>query len=136
MSSDVRLTSVETDSARVVLTVERLGTDPLIAFVAADADTWLGTYNRPPLALACVDCRPGKFHRPDDLLDLMDPAVSTSLTTCSHHPHGPRTTSPASICSSRTCPIKSTCLNSHDMRVRGAHRNPHLTGYRERHVCP
>ncbi|MFC9626598.1 hypothetical protein ACFTXM_43830 [Streptomyces sp. NPDC056930] len=45
MSSDVRLTSVETDSARPVLTVERLGTDPLIAFVAADADTWLGTYS-------------------------------------------------------------------------------------------
>ncbi|WP_256102388.1 hypothetical protein [Streptomyces sp. Ncost-T10-10d] len=43
MSSDVRLTSVEADSARPVLTVERLGADPLIAFVAADADTWLGT---------------------------------------------------------------------------------------------
>ncbi|MFJ7495960.1 hypothetical protein ACIQZB_33235 [Streptomyces sp. NPDC097727] len=38
-------TSVETDSARPVVAVERLGADPLIAFVAADADTWLGTYS-------------------------------------------------------------------------------------------
>ncbi|MFI6730996.1 hypothetical protein NRF20_44920 [Streptomyces sp. R-74717] len=106
MSSDARLTGVETDSARQAVAAEHLGTDPRIAFAPADA----GTYRGPPLALAYVDCRPGKFHRLDDLLDLLDSVVSTSSTTCCHNPHVPTTTSPASTCSSHTCPIKSTCL--------------------------
>jgi predicted O-methyltransferase YrrM len=73
MSREAHLTSVEMDSARQAVAAKHLGTDPRIAFEAADADTWLDTYNGPPLALAYVDCRPGKFHRLDDLLNLMTP---------------------------------------------------------------
>ncbi|MFF1914887.1 hypothetical protein ACFVYE_25430 [Streptomyces sp. NPDC058239] len=69
MSSDARLTSVETDSARQAVAAAHLGTDPRIAFEAADGDTCSG----PPLALAYVDRRPGKFHRLDGLLDLLEP---------------------------------------------------------------
>ncbi|MFG2631739.1 O-methyltransferase [Streptomyces sp. NPDC048473] len=73
MSSDARLISVEMDSARQAVAAKHLGVDLRISFEAADADNWLDTYTGPPLALAYVDCRPGKFHRLDDLLDLLEP---------------------------------------------------------------
>ncbi|MFE4795722.1 hypothetical protein ACFRFL_11580 [Streptomyces sp. NPDC056708] len=136
MSSDARLTGVETDSARQPAAAEHLGTDPRTAFEAADADTWLDTYDGPPPARAYVDCRPGRFHRLNDLFDLLDPAVTTLSTTCCHHPHGPATTSPASTPFSHTCPIRQLACDSGDMGVRGTRRNPHLTDYRGRHVRP
>ncbi|MFH8363870.1 hypothetical protein ACH4FV_30350 [Streptomyces anulatus] len=41
--------------------------------VLADAEAWLDSYQGPPLALAYVDCRPGKFRRLDDLIGLLEP---------------------------------------------------------------
>ncbi|MFD0019834.1 O-methyltransferase [Streptomyces sp. NPDC058382] len=73
MRHDARLTSVETDSVRQTVAAEHLGHDPRVTFETSDADTWLDSYAGPPLALAYVDCRPGKFGRLDDLLDILEP---------------------------------------------------------------
>ncbi|OCC09270.1 O-methyltransferase [Streptomyces sp. PTY087I2] len=73
MHPDARLTSVEMDPAHQAVAAEHLGHDTRVSFVSADADAWLDNYAGPPLALAYVDCRPGKFHRLDDLIDLLEP---------------------------------------------------------------
>ncbi|MEU8698537.1 class I SAM-dependent methyltransferase [Streptomyces sp. NPDC048680] len=73
MRPDGHLTSVETDTTRQAVAIEHLGRDPRVAFENADADAWLDMYSGPPFALAYVDCRPGKFHRLDDLLNLLEP---------------------------------------------------------------
>ena len=73
MRPDAHLISAETDTVRQAIAAKHLGHDPRVAFETVDADTWLDTYSGPPLALAYVDCRPGKFHRLDDLLDLLEP---------------------------------------------------------------
>ncbi|MFE4332526.1 O-methyltransferase [Streptomyces sp. NPDC056831] len=73
MRHDAHLISVEMDTARQTVATKHLGHDARVTFETADADTWLDTYDGPPLTLAYVDCRPGKFHRLDDLLDLLEP---------------------------------------------------------------
>ncbi|QNE77221.1 hypothetical protein F0344_23755 [Streptomyces finlayi] len=73
MGADAHLTSVEMDSDRQAIAARHLGADARVAFETADADAWLDAYSGPPLALAYVDCRPGKFHRLEDLLDLLAP---------------------------------------------------------------
>jgi len=67
------LTTVEVDPDVQAIAVQHLATDPRITFATADADQWLSTYDGEPFDLAFVDCRPGKFHRLDDLLDLLKP---------------------------------------------------------------
>lgn len=73
MSPDARLTSVEADAVRQAVAAGHLGEDPRVSFRTVDADIWLDTYDGPPLSLAYVDCRPGKFHRLGDIVDLLEP---------------------------------------------------------------
>ncbi|MBT1105106.1 class I SAM-dependent methyltransferase [Streptomyces sp. ARC12] len=73
MRADAHLTSVETDLAYQAVAADHLGHDTRVSFVTADAEAWLDSYAGPPLALAYVDCRPGKFHRLDDLVGLLEP---------------------------------------------------------------
>ncbi|MFF2538537.1 O-methyltransferase [Streptomyces cyaneofuscatus] len=73
MRPDARLISVETDPAHQAVAVGHLGHDTRVSFATADADAWLDSYSGPPLALAYVDCRPGKFHRLEDLIGLLAP---------------------------------------------------------------
>ena len=71
MTAESTLTSVERDPAVQAVAVKHLGADPRVRFETADADTWLSGYDGEPFDLAFVDCRPGKFHRLDDLLALL-----------------------------------------------------------------
>ncbi|MGW1767174.1 O-methyltransferase [Streptomyces sp. NPDC002073] len=73
MDPTARLTTVELDSERQMTAIEHLSGDPRIRFHAAGADEWLDSYNGPPLDMVYVDCRPGKFERLEDLLDLLAP---------------------------------------------------------------
>ncbi|PCG84710.1 hypothetical protein CIB93_17870 [Streptomyces sp. WZ.A104] len=73
MRPDAHLTSMETDPGRQAVAAAHLGHDTRVSFVTADADAWLDGYTGPPLSLAYVDCRPGKFLRLDDLLELLEP---------------------------------------------------------------
>jgi len=65
--------TVEMDPAHQAVAAGHLGHDTRVSFVTADADAWLDSYAGPPLALAYVDCRPGKFHHLDDLVGLLEP---------------------------------------------------------------
>jgi predicted O-methyltransferase YrrM len=67
------LTTVEVEPDVQAVAVERLGADPRVTFVTADADQWLSTYDGEPFDLAFVDCLPGKFHRMDGVLALLRP---------------------------------------------------------------
>ncbi|MFJ8774115.1 O-methyltransferase [Streptomyces microflavus] len=73
MRPDARLTTVEMDPEHQAVAAGHLGNDTRVSFVTANADAWLDSYAGPPLALAYVDCRPGKFHRLDDLTGLLEP---------------------------------------------------------------
>ncbi|MEV8113579.1 MULTISPECIES: O-methyltransferase [Streptomyces] len=73
MTATAELVSVETDSRIQEVAARHLGTDSRVTFEQGGADEWLDRYDGPPLALAYVDCRPGKFHRLGDLLDLLEP---------------------------------------------------------------
>ncbi|MET8497037.1 O-methyltransferase [Streptomyces microflavus] len=73
MRPDARLTTVEMDPEHQAVAAGHLGNDTRVSFVTANADAWLDSYAGPPLALAYVDCRPGKFHRLDDLIGLLEP---------------------------------------------------------------
>lgn len=68
MTRHAHLVTVEADPATATLARQILGGDHRVSLVTADADTWLDSYNGPGFDLAFVDCRPGKFHRRDDLL--------------------------------------------------------------------
>ncbi|MFJ9887292.1 O-methyltransferase [Streptomyces sp. NPDC091287] len=70
---DARLTTVEMDPEHQAVAAGHLGHDARVSFVTANAEAWLDSYAGPPLALAYVDCRPGKFHRLDDLIGLLEP---------------------------------------------------------------
>ncbi|MEU8963455.1 class I SAM-dependent methyltransferase [Streptomyces sp. NPDC048491] len=77
MDSAARLTTVELDPRVQGIARQHLGGDPRIDFVTCDADTWLteaaqagGRYD-----FAYVDCRPGKYLRLDDLLQLLAPGA-------------------------------------------------------------
>ncbi|MFJ6785880.1 class I SAM-dependent methyltransferase [Streptomyces yangpuensis] len=77
MDAGARLTTVETDPAVQAIARRHLGADPRIEFVTADADAWL-TAAAPAgerYDFAYVDCRPGKYHRLDDLLALLAPGA-------------------------------------------------------------
>jgi hypothetical protein len=56
--------------------------------VTADADTWLDTYNGPAFDLAFIDCRPGKFHRRNDLIShlMYQPRVDRFLDEITTQP--------------------------------------------------
>lgn len=71
MDPTAHLTTVEIDRALQAIAVAHLGADPRVSFETGDADTWLSTYDGEPFDMAFVDCRPGKFHRLDDLLALL-----------------------------------------------------------------
>ncbi|MGW8955620.1 O-methyltransferase [Streptomyces sp. NPDC055709] len=73
MSDDASLTSVEADPAVQAVAAKHLAHDHRATFTTTDADTWLTAYTGPPISLAYVDCRPGKFHRLADLLALLEP---------------------------------------------------------------
>ncbi|MFJ2150656.1 O-methyltransferase [Streptomyces microflavus] len=73
MRPDARLTTVEMDPEHQAVAAGHLGHDTRVSFVTANADAWLDSYAGPPLALAYVDCRPGKFDRLDDLIGLLEP---------------------------------------------------------------
>ncbi|WP_330310429.1 MULTISPECIES: hypothetical protein [unclassified Streptomyces] len=62
MHPDARLISIEADEAVQAIATKRLAADPGVTFETTDEDQWLDTYEGPGLALAYVDCRPGKFH--------------------------------------------------------------------------
>ncbi|MDJ0347096.1 hypothetical protein QMK19_36970 [Streptomyces sp. H10-C2] len=64
---------MEADPTVQAVAAQHLGADPRVVFETADADAWLDSYSGPRLALAYVDCRPGKFHRLEDLLNLLEP---------------------------------------------------------------
>ncbi len=73
MTGTARLVSVDADPRFQEVAERHLGHDPRVVFETADADAWLDGYDGPPFAMAFVDCRPGKFHRLPDLLDLLEP---------------------------------------------------------------
>jgi len=73
MQPDAGLLSIEGDEAVQAVATNHLATDPRVTFETTDADQWLDTYDGPRLALVYVDCRPGKFHRLQDLIDLLEP---------------------------------------------------------------
>lgn len=95
MRHDAHLTSVEMDTARQTVATKHLDHDPRVTFETAHADTWLDAYTGPPFALAYVDCRPGKFVRLDELLDLLEPGglfvvddlLPQSTWPSGHQPH-------------------------------------------------
>ncbi|WP_030965709.1 class I SAM-dependent methyltransferase [Streptomyces sp. NRRL S-378] len=74
MDAGAHLTTVETDPAVQAIARRHLAADPRIEFVTADADAWL-TGAGGPYDFAYVDCRPGKYHRLDDLLALLAPGA-------------------------------------------------------------
>ncbi|MCC3767783.1 O-methyltransferase [Streptomyces sp. UNOC14_S4] len=95
MDAAARLETVEADPVPQAVAIRHLGDDERVTFVHEDADAWLDGYAGPPLSLAYVDCRPGKFHRLDDLLDLLEPGglyVVDDLRPQATWPadHGPR----------------------------------------------
>jgi predicted O-methyltransferase YrrM len=71
MDTDARLISVEANPDVQAIAVKHLGEDPRATFTTADADAWLSDYDGALFDLAFVDCRPGKFHRLADLLNLL-----------------------------------------------------------------
>ena len=73
MAASATLLSVEADPTVQDVAARHLGHDPRVEFVTGDADAWLDSYAGPRFDLAYVDCRPGKFHRLPDLLDLLAP---------------------------------------------------------------
>nr|WP_239069573.1 class I SAM-dependent methyltransferase [Streptomyces sp. SID13666] len=75
MSGACSLLSVEADPQVGAVAAKHLGHDPRVVFETADADAWLDAYDGPRFHLAYVDCRPGKFHRLDDLTQLLEPGA-------------------------------------------------------------
>ncbi|MGE7439520.1 O-methyltransferase [Kitasatospora sp. NPDC001175] len=73
MTASSRLVTVEADPKVQTVAARHLAADDRVTFETADADAWLDAYDGPRFALAYVDCRPGKFHRLPDLLDLLEP---------------------------------------------------------------
>lgn len=73
MDTTAHLLTVEADDIVQTAARHHLSADPRIAFDLADADAWITTYKGPRFTMAYVDCRPGKFHRMDELLDLLEP---------------------------------------------------------------
>ncbi|MEU2490954.1 class I SAM-dependent methyltransferase [Streptomyces sp. NPDC007883] len=73
MTHDACLTSVEADPRVQAVARAHLGPDRRATFTTTDADATLTSYTGPRFDLAYVDCRPGKFHRLADLLDLLKP---------------------------------------------------------------
>jgi predicted O-methyltransferase YrrM len=73
MGSGSRLLSVEADPKVQAVAARHLGSDKRVTFEITDADAWLDAYGGPRFSLAYVDCRPGKFHRLDDLVHLLEP---------------------------------------------------------------
>ena len=67
MTGNANLVTVEADPGIAAIARELLGDQQKITIVTADA--WLDTYNGPGFDLAFVDCRPGKFHRRNDLIN-------------------------------------------------------------------
>lgn len=73
MTADSSLLSVEMNAEVQGVAARHLGDDPRLRLVVMSADDWLDAYDGPQFDLAYVDCRPGKFHRLGDLLDLLRP---------------------------------------------------------------
>jgi predicted O-methyltransferase YrrM len=73
MTGNAHLVTVEADPATAAIAREQHGGDRRVSLVVTDADTWLDTYDGPGFDLVFVDCRPGKFHRRDDLLGHLVP---------------------------------------------------------------
>lgn len=73
MTADASLLSVEMNPDVQAVAARHLGDDPRLTLTVASADRWLDTYSGPPFDLAYVDCRPGKFHRLDELVALLRP---------------------------------------------------------------
>jgi len=71
MDADARLISIEIDRAVQVVASMHLGSDQRVTFETTDAHTWLCNYQGEPFDFVFVDCRPGKFHALDRLLDLL-----------------------------------------------------------------
>lgn len=71
MSGDATLTTVEIDPQVQGVARLHLGGDPRVRFEIEDAHTWLCAYDGEPFDLVFVDCRPGKFHALETLLDLL-----------------------------------------------------------------
>jgi predicted O-methyltransferase YrrM len=75
MDTDATLITVEADPRVQAVARTHLGHDPRATFLVSDADHWLDTYHGQPFDLAFVDCRPGKFHRLPDLINLLRPGA-------------------------------------------------------------
>ncbi|MCP3816886.1 class I SAM-dependent methyltransferase [Streptomyces sp. A3M-1-3] len=73
MSAESKLVSVEADLKVQAVAAKHLSGDARVSFETADVDAWLDGYSGPGFSLAYVDCRPGKFHRLGDLLELLEP---------------------------------------------------------------
>ena len=71
MAPDATLTSVELDPQVQAVAAARLDDDPRLNLVQQDAGEWLAGYNGPGFDFAYVDCRPGKFERFEQLLQLL-----------------------------------------------------------------
>ena len=73
MTCDATLTSLEIDCEVQAVASLHLGGDPRVTFESADAHDWLCDYQGEPFDLTFVDCRPGKFHNLDMLVQLLRP---------------------------------------------------------------
>ncbi|HEY9409605.1 MAG TPA: class I SAM-dependent methyltransferase [Jiangellaceae bacterium] len=75
MDRAAHLTTIDIDATVQAVAAKHLGSDPRITIVEHDADEWLAAYTGRPFDLAYIDCRPGKFHRLPNLLDLLRPGA-------------------------------------------------------------
>lgn len=73
MDEAAHLTTVEIDPTSHAIARARFADEERVAFVCADAHTWLDTYTGPPIELAFVDWRAGKFAQLDTLIGLLAP---------------------------------------------------------------
>jgi predicted O-methyltransferase YrrM len=73
MDCSSHLTTIEIDPAVHAAAARVLAGDGRVDVVCADAASWLDCYDGPPIDLAFVDWRPGKFQQVDRLVDLLAP---------------------------------------------------------------
>lgn len=71
MDEHATLITVEANPQIQGIARAHLGHDRRVTLTISDADQWLDTYTGPLFDLAFVDCRPGKFHRLPDLINLL-----------------------------------------------------------------
>jgi predicted O-methyltransferase YrrM len=73
MDADAHLTTVEINGGWHAMARSEFQDEERVEFVCADAAAWLDSYAGPPVDLAFVDWRNGKFEQLDQLIGLLAP---------------------------------------------------------------